>query len=59
MVMTLYSLYAWRIGQGDSLESMKGIMRFQVSFGFMRTILLHPRINSSKFIINGGRDNVS
>ena len=40
MVMTLYSLYAWRIGQEGFLEPMSGIMRFQVYFGFIRTILL-------------------
>ena len=59
MVMIIYSLYAWEIGHGGSLESMKGIMRFQVSFGFIRTILLRLRIKISKFIINGGRDSVS
>ena len=59
MVKVIYSLYALDIGKGDSLESMKKIMKVQVPFGLMRTILLQPKINGSTFIENGKRDNVS
>ena len=49
MVMKLYPLYVRTIGQEIFPEPRSGVLRFQVSFGFKRTILLQPKTSSSRF----------